>query len=217
MRAPRDIQAEDFPPYPWKPPVETSSSHVLSLRAEALKTFGDSKLLIAVFTPEGICAGVSYIRDADENTALVAFGDDPLTETREGFTDGQGFLFKAWLPDENILLSLDAEFLDNPSAVFHQNELDVITGLSEMTGLSPDPGKKGIRLFPNPFEDTFCIYQDGGLVKADNLVLFNSHGQLIEELDNPPACISFSGLSPGVYLVEVLFENTSYHAKLIKK
>jgi hypothetical protein len=65
---------------------------------------------IAVFTPDGICAGGMQVKADDEwgaTTGLFAFGDDDATEAVDGFFEGDEMTFKVWLHDVDGELNAD--------------------------------------------------------------------------------------------------------------
>lgn len=49
---------------------------------------------IAVFTPEGVCAGV--VTWSEDGAALAAWGDDPQTEEQDGFLIGDTLTYRVW-------------------------------------------------------------------------------------------------------------------------
>ncbi|MCF7809527.1 tandem-95 repeat protein, partial [bacterium] len=90
-------------------------SHSLILRSsdingEALSNDDE----IAVFTPDGVCAGVKIIDD-DPPWGLVAFGDNPNTQDEvEGFLVGEAFAFKFWDSSAEVEEELHVEWDGDP-------------------------------------------------------------------------------------------------------
>ncbi len=66
---------------------------------------------VGVFTEDGICAGVSVIREYP--VGLAAWGDDPNTEdVVEGFTEDQELFYRLWDPDLGREMDAEAEYIE---------------------------------------------------------------------------------------------------------
>lgn len=81
----------------------TGESATLVIEASIEPTFFDQPLQpgdeVAVFTPEGLCAGVVAWIDENTNVALTIWGDDPITPETDGFREGDELTLRLWSID----------------------------------------------------------------------------------------------------------------------
>lgn len=84
----------------------TGESAILVIEASIEPTFFDQPLQpgdeVAVFTPEGICAGAVIWIDGSTNVALTMWGDDPITPETDGYLEGEDLALRVWSNDYQI-------------------------------------------------------------------------------------------------------------------
>jgi hypothetical protein len=78
-----------------------------------------------------------------------------------------------------------------------------------------------IRCFPNPCENDLNIYV-GGQDREVNITLFYLNGSKVLSMHHEPdenreVKLNLSGLSAGIYLVQVLGNTVNQQAKIVKK
>lgn len=115
---------------------------------------------IAVFTPEGLCAGtLTWLDDA---TALAVWEDDPETPDKDGFTPGDPIAFHLWhLATGQEIGTAVAEYdpLFEDSDTFTPDAVYVVTALAFAEGAVSDGDDEPALAFsfepnyPNPFTD----------------------------------------------------------------
>ena len=127
-----DRENLDFPIQGWG---SESDSHFLTLNtgiahniivAEAIiVTLQDMEMPlfdgdeIAAFTSQGVCAG-QIVVDVEEDLGFAMFGDDPNSEFRDGFINGEAFSFMYWDNSTGEELECGANIVEGPE-VFEVN------------------------------------------------------------------------------------------------
>ncbi len=84
--------------------ANTGENATVFISPETNPTFNGAALKrgteIAAFTPAGICAGV-VVWDG-ETVVLTVWGDDSVSQSRDGFRRGDLIRYTIWLPDMNV-------------------------------------------------------------------------------------------------------------------
>ena len=73
-----------------------------------------------------------------------------------------------------------------------------------------------LMLYPNPTSGLVNLHFSE-MLSIDKIILTNPLGQIVKEISNATSGFDTSDLSAGVYLVQIISENTHYQVKLIKK
>ncbi|MDP8240478.1 MAG: Ig-like domain-containing protein [Candidatus Hatepunaea meridiana] len=77
---------------------------------------------IAVFTPDGLCAGVREVEEAGEQIGIPAWKDNPDTDEIEGFRDDEAFILRYWDVVSGREIVAEVEYLSGPRT-FENNGL----------------------------------------------------------------------------------------------
>jgi hypothetical protein len=171
----------------------------------------------AFFVDNGIekCAGYS-VWDGAQNLALVAYGDDFTSPEKEGFEEGEPFIFKLFSASDSTEYYADVMWNDNMpvfSGTFANNGISEMTGFEaqylQLFSIGLNKGWSGISSFINPnqktpeniFGNAFAnieylsdgdnvLYPAGG---PDEIEYWESKkGYLIKT--NTPVSVTFEGL-----------------------
>lgn len=77
-----------------------------------------------------VCGGFKKW-DGNQNIAITAFGDDNFTENRkEGFANGENFIWKVWKKNENKIYDAAVQFRSGPTA-YAPNGTSILKSLSD--------------------------------------------------------------------------------------
>lgn len=187
---------------------------------------------VAVFTPEGVCAGRLAWDGA--NAALAVWEDDPSTEAIEGFRPGDLMNYVVWDASTHteygrgvggVQVTYDTAF--NNESVFLS---DAVYLVSEMTFFSVVSGEAGPTEafaldtnFPNPFSNRTTIrygLQEDARVKLEVYDLLGHRVSVLvdgymaagrHEVD----VVAGSDWSSGVYVYRLQAGRFSSHRKMI--
>lgn len=204
---------------PWNTPTKTGSTHSIVLSGNALSnlTPGD---YIGAFTSDGICAGITQLNDADQNTALSIFGDDVSTAEKDGFEDGEFLHFKSFNSQSNEETIIMANYdggLPSFDGRFTDNGLSLIKSFSfAANGTSDFISEGAVSIYPNP---------TNGLVEFSNyknetfrIAIQNINGQIIlNETFEGSGQLNLSAFKKGVYIVKTEGSSFTSIDKLILK
>lgn len=202
---------------PWGDIHMTPTSHNISILAKAM-TEMEAGDCIGAFDQAGKLCGFVEVQNTNQNQILVLFGDDPTTESKDGFDENEPIkirLMKKATGEESILdVSFDFA-MPNTEKVFNNNGLSAITVLTAPMAIGEtQPGLKPyISIYPNPTQGTFTIQ---GIDEIINLRIFNAFGEEVyfNEL-NLPAKVDLSAKPKGIYFVKVETDKRVFFEKLV--
>lgn len=183
---------------------------VLTSGAIAVRTGAE----IALFTPEGTCAGHAVWKGGA--LALAVWEDDPQTEARDGFLNGEAFRLALWdaasdTEYADITPSLDPDFADEP--VFAQDAVYLVSALDPGDDVATRPLAFGLEPnFPNPFAAETTIRYELEESARVELAVYNVLGQrvaaLVDERQQPGRYqVAFrppANLASGTYLYRLV-------------
>ena len=197
---------------PWNELQYTASSHAIAFPSNVLAgsgiKVGD---IIGAFTPEGLCAGRIEITNLSSNFAIMAFGNDETTTTKDGFEAGEMLQFKAFRPEGNEEINVIVEF--NPS--LPQQGLFVNQGMSAVKTLKLDSigleesGSILTEIYPNPSHGIFTLTMSSWPEKMQ-IHLMDASGQIIKtfkpgsKLNGSAYAFNMSDLPNGVYFLKLV-------------
>lgn len=138
---------------PWNEIDRTAGSHSIAVPASILAKSGISAGdILGVFTPDGICAGVTEVKNPERSVAVTAYGDDEITAVKNGFYVGENFQFKIYKPESGKELDLEVNYdLSLPQSGYY-----IPNGLSAISDIRFELPKAGtemiktLTLYPNP-------------------------------------------------------------------
>lgn len=202
-------------------------SSVIAINGAALEV--DDEL--AVFTPGGTCAGRLIWNGG--NAALAVWEDDPMTETTEGFAEGDVMAFVIWDASESleygrdlgeISVTYDGTFEDAgiflPDAVYQATQINVSVPVNE------DEATPSVFAldsnFPNPFNQQTTIPYVIAESTRVKLEVYDMLGHRVSVLvdDTLPAgryeagFVAGSELASGIYLYRLRAGGYTSHRKM---
>jgi hypothetical protein len=171
--------------------------------------------MIAAFTRDGQCTGATIISELDNTLAFALYGDDPTSDVKEGFIDGEAIIFKALRQSSGKLIDLQLSWDEQlqHSGNFETNALSAVVRINTgATGIF-QPAPQSLSIYPNPTKGTFTI---SGLTGAAEIQLFNGFGkEVFHSKTILPASIEFVGQPKGVYHLKTQTKAGVYFNKLI--
>jgi len=200
---------------PWGDINMSPSNHMVSISANTMTQIDEGDF-IGAFDLLGNLCGVVEIENTSRNHVMVLFGDDPTTETKDGFVEGEPIEFRLMNNSTQEESPLDVSFdlsMPNAEQVFVNNGLSAITG-ANLTGLQDLLGLGAkINIYPNP--STGLVYIDG-IEEGSSIKIFNAFGEEINQVRIQSSGSFNLGNQPkGVYFVRIDSEVGMHFEKLI--
>jgi PKD repeat protein/photosystem II stability/assembly factor-like uncharacterized protein len=205
---------------PWHVQTPTAISHNIALPESAVSnkvlSNGD---IIGVFDISGNCYGAAEWNGI--NTAITAFGDDPMTAEKDGFVSGEAMIIKSYNPESEIETILDVEFnYSMPhNEAFTENGLSAISSIkSGTTGIENAGQVQQSQIVPNPTKDAFTLILDTAPQSEGTLELFNLKGQLMKtaQITAQSTKVEIEDLPAGVYVANIQIDNQTIVKQVIK-
>ncbi len=208
---------------PWNDLHFTALSHPIAFPAGVLADLDiQSGDIIGVFTPEGLCAGLTEILDVSAGTAVMAFANDETTPEKDGFATGEMFQFKLYSYQQNEEYDLFVQYNQNlPNTSQFQ-----IQGISAVTSVTLMPTSIGnidnfaSGVFPNPSDGNFSLAMSRWPANLQ-IQLLDSRGSVLEtyepaaKLNGSTMLFSLEHLSSGVYFLKLIDSSQVEIKKLI--
>ena len=212
----------------------TGSSATVIVPASAIDLNGTEMQLadeLAVFTPEGVCAG--WARWDGANIALAVWEDNPMTPSLDGFMPGDAMQYVIWDESAGVEYGQESAIDVTYHADFENNDLfipDAVYLVSSLVATTPYGGSTGTPLafaltgnYPNPFTDRTTI---GYELPAEALVkieVYNLLGHRIAVLAHEvqPAgryevlFTADSDTASGVYVYRLQAGSHTSHRKMV--
>ena len=182
-----EMEPLSFPPPPGWEVTITPDTHIISIPPDLSPTINGTPLkrgdYLGVFYQDENrgekCGGLVEWRN--EATVLIAFADDAFTATKDGFADGENFIWKVFSQQDQLDYPADATYntlMPNFDGKFHSNGLSQLLSLEAFSLITQNitiyAGWSGISLFVDPFtkpvEDIFAPFGD------DFIILMNPTG-----------------------------------------
>lgn len=145
---------------------------------------------IGVYNSSGRCCGAIVWQNT--NTAITAYGDDPMTSEIEGFKEGELISYKIWIKKSNKEYNARVQYISQDPYKTGFFYINGIYMLAEITNVSTNV-KENISLpdkiyisqnYPNPFNPTTKIkilLSENSFV---NLEIYDVNGKLIQILSD---------------------------------
>ncbi len=201
-----------FPAHPWNDIVVSPASHVIGIvLANQLLKPGD---VIGVFDGD-LCCGVIQAGDAEQYIVLSAFADDPATDNKTGFENGEPMHFKVIQRESGEIMSMEPEFDGSrPNMhIFAEEGISVITdfklsalGINQMIATT-------VSIFPNPTDGSVKI---SGIRSFGKIEIYSSAGKVMKSIETNhtrAVDLDLSFLSPGLYQIKL----SSHQQVVVKK
>jgi hypothetical protein len=211
-------------PGPWHI-ARTGSVHLISIAAEAIYQLENDDY-IGAFNSDGICVGFADISGATENILLTVYGDDLLTDEKDGLEAGESISLRAFSYSLNEETPLQAEW---NKAFVNADGLFASEGLSQITafkagaiGGSESNNLAQVQVYPNPAKDVLNINLTGldparaGLTGlAATLLTADGRPVRTFNLTGEKTTLDITDLQPGIYLLKISAPNRIIMKKLI--
>ncbi len=193
----------------WNAEHATPASHIVAINKEALAVFSPGDF-IGAFTGEGFCAGQIMVETNPETSPLIIFGDDLLTNEKDGFASNETLsfrLFRAIEGNEQIITPHYSPAQPDADGKFIQNGLSVITGF-DLLNVSPEGTENyAINIYPNPSSGNFRI---SGLDGEAKIIITTICGEVVAEIcthGNNIARVDMTQNQPGIYIANISNSN----------
>lgn len=172
------------------------------------------------FDKNGNCFGAEIWQGG--NTSITLFGDDPLTEEKDGFGENDHIAFRLWTNETEEVVSLDVSFdksMPNPDAVFNNHGLSAISEMKiSSTGISGLESGVNIQIIPNPATDEFMLALDRDKFSACMLTIYSLDGQKVGQfkISSDKENFNIEHLNPGIYILEIKVDGNVFNKRLVK-
>jgi hypothetical protein len=221
-------QTSDLSPYQKKTmhterfdrPVNTGTNHTLLILGSAWETSPEIGDEIAVYDSErNLVSSIAWRPEQEGHSGLAIWGDDELTQEKEGMLSGEVFSIVLFDKSEDVTTELKVNQWDRGDNVFSKDGLSVINSIATSNVVTQE-----LELFqnvPNPVMDNtnirFYLPQDGNV----RLIVSNTLGQEIITLTSaefPKGMhtiqMDATSMSTGVYLYSLEANNKSITKQL---
>jgi hypothetical protein len=183
----------------------TPSAQVTALLTEAMDEIqaGDQ---IGAFGQDGTLSGYMAVAQTNQNQAVVLFGDDTITDTVDGFTEGEAVLLKLYRPSTGKEYNLIAEYrpdLSNPTGNYYSSSFAAIQDATLVQVGTEELRGENIRIYPNPAKDVINIQVPGniGSVKLLNPLGVVVHSEKVT--GSKTVRLDTETLGAGSYILQV--------------
>jgi hypothetical protein len=164
-------------------PVNTGINHTLLILGSAWETSPEIGDEIAVYDSErNLVSSIAWRPEQEGHTGMAIWGDDELTQEKEGMIKGETFTIVLFDKSEDSMTELEVNQWDRGDNVFAKDGLTVISSITSATTIAQD-----MELFqnvPNPVIDntsiSFYLPKDGNV----RLTVSNTLGQEIMTLSS---------------------------------
>lgn len=130
---------------------------------------------IAIFNKKGMLAGVAVYED--KPLAITVWGDDPTTETVDGFTFAEDFIYRVWRT--NAQEEFTAEVAYESGDVKYEN--DGVAVLKKL--VVGGQGATLLNIYPNPTDGSLTLEYYLAEASAIQVWLFDVYGkELLKQL-----------------------------------
>ena len=167
-----------FFPGPIPPP--SNITHTIALPLDAFHKIeiqpGD---FLGAFNEMESCFGI--VEFSKKNTAITLFGNDPITNIKDGFDESEEMQFKWYISDDNAEVKLDVEYdfsLSENDGQFTNNGLSAIKILKEDPASIIYLSDPHIEIFPNPTSGKLSI-TFSGITGPIAMEITNIHGDAL--------------------------------------
>ena len=211
------------PATPWAEAEPTPASHIIGFNPGSLAGLmsGD---IVGVFTPSGICAGLTEILDNQAFNYVTAFGDDYLGSENQGLKDGEELIFRVYRPSEQLEIDLDVTFVAGfrDNSRFTPNGISMVKDAKYTSQAISEISQNGsFEIYPNPGSAMVALTIHGIADQLVNITVVNPYGSLVHQqryfINNGQASINLncSSFPKGVYLINVKGDRIMMMKKLV--
>ncbi len=141
----------------WKPANSSPYTHTIALDPSIYNKEFDGKWLGA-FTNKGKCAGAIKINE--DSKVLMLFGDDPLTDQKEGFSVGEPITFRISTNTNQPGIEVKGVYNDDQRFTdghFKNHGISVLKNLDTNPANIRSPVDFSANIYPNPVRDILFV------------------------------------------------------------
>lgn len=200
----------------------TSFSHNIHIPADVMQigmNLSHGDLLGAFYTDSnGNLKAAGAIQWQGEHAVLTVFGNDPATESKDGFDYDEPITWKVYLHQSGTTANLTATYnqeMPHNDGAFRMLGLSMVEAL-QMTAVNVDEvAGESVVIYPNPFTNFIEV---AGIDSAERIVITDITGRVLisRPLDNTR--LDTSMLPQGVYVIFLESNGSRNHIqKMIKK
>ena len=207
--------SERVSPACWMDVIPSAATHVIGIPAGVVEGVEEGDY-IGVVDHNGDCFG--FTAWTGKNLSIAAFGDDPTTEVKDGFEEGESMRF-VLLDNDNMDMTELAVVYDKQylaDGLFTENGISLLKAAGS-AGISDPASMLNFKIYPNPVKHnlTLELGQDADF----DLEILNIQGQLIWTgvISGPVAEVDFSNYNKGVYLVRISGNGESFVERVTKQ
>ncbi|HRW97040.1 MAG TPA: carboxypeptidase regulatory-like domain-containing protein, partial [Bacteroidales bacterium] len=197
---------------PWNDVTKTGDVHIVGISEEAAAQLltGD---VIGVFGNDGRCNGMAAYSGQNLPFAVVVYGNDITTLTKDGMNDGEPMTFMLYRNGE--ITELDPLFnkqVANFDGLYASNGLSLITDLKLGATSITDTPDQSINLYPNPSNGLFNI---SGIDDTFEVFVMNAQGQVVFTGHPTNGKIDLTKQTKGVYFIKLTNSNRTITRKVV--
>lgn len=172
----------------------------------------------AFFMDNGMeyCAGAAEWYSND-TIKIIAFGDDPATQQKEGFHIGEPISWKAYMHNSGESHSLQVSYhsgMPNTDGTFDNFGLSMLTSI-DLLPTSINESSAGLySLYPNPGTGLFNIKSNDEISRVS---VYSMSGQLIYDrrIRDSEFGLDLTSSKPGLYYVKLEMQNGKHFSEKI--
>ena len=151
---------------------------------------------------------------------MTVFGDDPTTEEKDGFVEGEMMFFQtlSTLSGLATLTGLNATFdlsLPQSDGIFTENGLSAIKEFESATGIGFHDLSRLVNIFPNPSDGVVNIT---GLKSGAKITVTDVQGQIVRDVETVTAVqtsLDLTGHNAGVYFIKIEQNGQNIFRKIV--
>lgn len=188
----------------------TSSTHIIAFSPSIANLTGSGTILGA-YDANGRCFGSTQFNSNSDY--MVLFGDDPTTDNKDGFFEGETFLLFA-ISDGEPVVAMNASFdddLPHHNGKFNKNGLSAVL---ELKNSDNHPNQLSPVIQPNPTSGNITVFD---LQENDLVTVFNLQGRMITKATaiRNNVELDLSSQKSGVYLMRIQSDSRIFNEKII--
>jgi|GEM_PF-1175816 len=185
-------------------PSKTPITHIIALPEQTTSTIENGSYIIAS-DELGKMYGVSPING--QNTTITLFGDDPLTENKDGFYNNENLFFKVLTNNQSkdVVFYIEDKPIDY-EARFQSNGISVVSEIKFLSSnIQPQQLNEKISIYPNPAKNEIIISSRNNSIITGAVFIYNSQGVLLKAIYDflNDQKISLEDFKSGVYILRL--------------
>ena len=194
-------------PIYYKNIINTCDNMTIGIPQSSVENIMDYGYEIGVFDSNDMLVGSAVFEDC--NMAITVWGNDFLTDYKDGMIEGENLNFKIWSPYLNKEQKIYVEHWDEGSGNYNSNGISIV-GLFDMINednlnliVSPNPVINNLRIIiDNPSDSFTSVFLTNSIGKSELL--------LSQELIKGAHNFTFQlQKKPGMYYIKIFTQHSS--------